>query len=349
MNNFRFEHAHIHPHEHPHSDGQKPIHHPSRRDFLRLSALGLAGVLLSSCARDVAAQPLADEQIYLPVVTAQAMTASPLAGFDAFKDQINLFTEGDYLRIESSGIPTHGMMVGIVSWQQQVPLPQNYMGANAWTIPLHPVLSDTPISAKNALYRGAIALAVNGIPIFNALNNRGDDTYLAGELDEWGGHCGRADDYHYHMAPLHLQAIAGSDSPIAYALDGFPIYGTTEPDGSAVTGLDEFNGHFDTGGNYHYHASDTYPYINGGLRGVVDVRNDQIEPQPQLTPIRPAGEPLRGAVITGFNPTGSNGYSLEYTLAGRKYYVNYEFTDTTYTFEFVDADGNRRSETYTQA
>ncbi len=76
------------------------------------------------------------------------------------------------------------------------------------------------------------------------------------------------------------------------------------------------------------------------------VVNDQIEPQPRLTPFRPAGEPLRGAVITGFEATSENTYALEYTLNGQKYYVNYGFTDTTYTFEFVDADGNRSTESY---
>jgi len=36
---------------------------------------------------------------------------------------------------------------------------------------------------------------------------------------------------------------SGKDQPVAYALDGYPIYGLTEPDGSPVTGLDECHGH----------------------------------------------------------------------------------------------------------
>ncbi len=171
---------------------------------------------------------------------------------------------------------------------------------------------------------------------------------LAGELDDWGGHAGRADDYHYHIAPLHLREILGRDQPIAYALDGFPLYGLTEPDGSAVSGLDEFNGHVDAHGNYHYHASPSYPYINGGLRGVVVVADDQVEPQPHLTPVRSAQAPLRGAVITGFQTIGKNSYALEYTLNGAKNYVNYQLERSTYTFEFVDAAGNQRTETYRQ-
>ena len=339
-------HAHCHSHTHPQEHIHRHTH--ARRDLLRLSAVGLASVLLGCSTKQTGAKPLDDSQVHLPIVMATTAVSAALPGFDSFSDQINLITEGSYLRVESSGMPTHAMMVGIQSWQQQVPLPQAYSGSNAWRIPLNPVLADAPISTQNAFYRGAIALAVNGIPIFNALNNRGDDAYLAGELDNLGGHCGRADDYHYHVAPLHLQEIVGIDNPVAYALDGFPIYGTTEPDGSTVTGLDEFNGHFDDENNYHYHASDTYPYINGGLRGMVEVINDQIEPQPQLTPIRPAGEPLQGAVITDFAATDTNAYSLEYTLNSQKNYVNYSFESTTYTFEFVDADGNKRIETYTR-
>ena len=44
-----------------------------------------------------------------------------------------------------------------------------------------PHLKLDPASAKNRFLRGAIALAVNGVPIFNPLNNRGDDAYLAGD------------------------------------------------------------------------------------------------------------------------------------------------------------------------
>jgi hypothetical protein len=270
-------------------------------------------------------------------------------GFAAFASRVKVFKDANYWRVESNGLPTHPMMIGIRSWQQQVPLPQPFVGDNAFSIPLNPKLAAKPISARNALFRGAIALAVNGVPIFNALNNRGEDAYKVGELDDWGGHCGRADDYHYHAAPLHLEAIVGKGNPIAYALDGFPLYGLTEPDGSPVTGLDQFNGHTDAIGNYHYHATLTYPYINGGLRGEVTVRDDGIEPQPQTPPVRASQQPLRGAAITDFKQAGTNAYSLEYHInTGAAQFVNYQFSDTSYTFEFVDANGNKHSETYTK-
>ncbi|HMX75994.1 MAG TPA: YHYH protein [Anaerolineales bacterium] len=319
----------------------------TRRDFLRLSAYGFGTAFLAACGFRPGDNPPPLNPTELPAlsptVTSQALKE---LGFEAFADQLKVYQDAQYLYVESDGMPNHPMMIGIKSWQQQVPLPQPFTGSNAWKIPLHPVVAENPISAKTDLYRGAIALAVNGVPIFNALNNRGDDAYLYGELDEFGGHAGRADDYHYHTAPLHLSELVGVDKPIAYALDGFPIYGLTEPDGSAVTDLDEFNGHFAADGSYHYHGTKTYPYINGGMRGVVTVRDDQIEPQPHMTPIREALQPLQGATITNFTELDSSHYSLEYQINGQKYYVNYGVEGNTYTFEFVDASGKKTVETY---
>jgi hypothetical protein len=190
-------------------------------------------------------------------------------------------------------------------------------------------------------------MAVDGVPIFNALNNRGDDAFLAGELDEFGGHAGRADDYHYHVAPLHLEEIVGSAKPIAYALDGFAIYGSVEPDGSPIVTLDEYNGHVGNDGSYHYHGTTTYPYINGGLRGVVTV-SDQVEPQPVTAAFRPAGEPLRGATITGFEALGGGSYRLEYTMNGQISSVDYTVSDTSVAFVFTSPTGDVTTETYTR-
>jgi YHYH protein len=250
------------------------------------------------------------------------------------------------LIVESTGLPEHLMMIGITNWQQQFPLPQAYTGSNAWRIPLKGVLSDTPISAKTGLFRGAIALAINGVPIFNALNNRGEDAFLIGELDQWGGHCGRGDDYHYHAAPLHLIAGASASTPLAVGLDGFPIYGLTEPDGSPVRALDAFNGHADDKDGYHYHATLTYPYINGGMRGKVKVVAEQVDPQPTAKPVRPAGAPLRGASITAFSQTGPKAWRLQYKLGGATYQVDYAIEGTGYKFVFTDPAGTVRTEAY---
>jgi len=325
-----------------------------------LGGLSLLLVVALLRARAATVQPVARRRQWIAgtAVLAALATVTPVtsntaaptpavaASFAPFK-QVKTRWDASYLYVESNGLPEHLMMRGIRSWQQQVPLPQPYTGENAWQIPLHPVPAEQPISARSGLFRGAIALAVNGVPIFNALNNRGVDSNLEGELDEWGGHCGRADDYHYHVAPLQLQAQAGIGKPIAYALDGYPLFGLTEPDGSPVGKLDELNGHLDKEIGYHYHGTKTYPYINGGLKGVVRVRGDQVEPQPRAFPVRAAGQPLRGAVITGFKATGDHAYSLVFTWSNASYTLNYRVgTDGTYTFEHVSPGDEKQTYTY---
>jgi len=240
------------------------------------------------------------------------------------------------------------MMVGITNWQQQVPAPQPYRGANAWRIPVHPRLAEKPVSATDSLFRGAIALAVDGIPIFNAKNNRGEVSAEIGELDKWGGHCGRADDYHYHAAPLHLSKTVGSRNPIAYALDGYLIYGAVEPDGSPMRALDQYNGHTYKG-TYHYHGTTSYPYVNGGMRGVVTVKDGQVDPQPFLRPFRPDGAPLAGATITDFARNGSSTFALTYTLGGGDYHIDYTATLQSVTMTFTDPGGRTSTETYTRS
>ncbi len=239
------------------------------------------------------------------------------------------------------------MMVGITAWQQQVPIPQPYTGANAWQIPLHPVKAARPMSAKNHFFRGAIALAVNGVPIFNPLNNRGVDAYLAGELDKWGGHCGRADDYHYHIAPTHLQANVGPGNPVAFALDGYPVLGFTEADGSTVRGLDWMGGHSGADGSYHYHALKVYPYLIGGFRGEVREVGGQVDPQPRAQPLRPHTQPLRGATITRFSGNAKAGYNLKYSQDGREGSVSYRIQENgSVAFRFIVASGRVSNETY---
>jgi len=50
------------------------------------------------------------------------------------------------------------------------------------------------------------------------------------------------------MAPVHLEKTVGKGNPIAYALDGFPLYGCTDADGNEPKNLDEFNGRMEKDG-----------------------------------------------------------------------------------------------------
>lgn len=282
--------------------------------------------------------------------TAVANAANAPATAKAFLPftRLDLRADDRFLYVGSNGLPDHDMMVGITAWQQQVPLPQPYFGDNAWRIPLQPEPAKQPAMIKGRFLRGAIALAANGIPIFNPQNNRGEISFEIGELDQWGGHCGRADDYHYHLAPLHLQEAVGKGQPVAYALDGYPIFGLAEPDGSPMRPLDACNGHESAGAGYHYHAAMKYPYVIGGFHGQVVEADGQVDPQPRARPVRESLQALRGAKITGFESTGANSYKLTYTVEGDKRSVSYAIhADGTYPFEFDNGREGKASRLYT--
>jgi YHYH protein/Secretion system C-terminal sorting domain/SLA1 homology domain 1, SHD1 len=265
------------------------------------------------------------------------------SAFQPFKPNVATHWDATWFYVESKGIPDHEMMTGITNWQQQVPIPQCYIGANAWQIPLNPVLAATPVPVNAQHFsRGAVAIAANGLPIFNPFTNTGVDAFLDGQLDNFGGHCGRADDYHYHTAPLHLDAQTPDILPIAFALDGFAIYGSLEPDGGTMSTLDANHGHFDAAGVYHYHGTPNAPYMIGNMVGkVTEDATMQIIPQAKAMPIRPAGMPLQGATITGcVANTAGNGYILTYTKGGQTFSIDYKWPSAgQYKFDFISAAG----------
>ena len=252
------------------------------------------------------------------------------ASFGAFRPNVRIYNDANYFYVESDSMPDATLMptpmVGITAWQQQLPHPIGYFGnvnnseqdtgslryqqPNVWRIPLVPVAAASPISLTGNFLRGAVALGANGIPIFNPRNNTGQFSQAIGELDAYGGHCGRADDYHYHIAPTHLYAVLTPDKPCAWALDGYPIYGYLEPDGSAQQPLDVDGGHIHGTWGYHYHARGTFnagtskwtplsPYLMSAMHGSVVNYGGQVDPQPTASSIAPAGAPLAGAAITG--------------------------------------------------
>ncbi|MFM7168541.1 MAG: YHYH protein, partial [Planctomycetaceae bacterium] len=268
--------------------------------------------------------------------------------FSPFSKTVRTRSDDSFFYVESNGVPDHEMMVGITAWQQQVPLPQKYSAENAWRIPLNPIPAKQPMSAKTNFFRGAIAIAVNGIPIFNPIKNDGKtDTLLAGELDNFGGHCGRADDYHYHIAPVHLQKQTGPDKPVGWALDGYPIYGYQDPAAKDFAPLDALNGHTGPDGQYHYHATKNYPYLNGGFHGEVVERDGQVDPQPRAESPRAALPPMRGAKIVRFEQKQPGSYVLTYEVSGRPGTVSYTIAASgAVSFEFRSPDGDTTKEEY---
>ena len=286
-----------------------------------------------------------DESTTAEIITPLSNDISKMKSlFEAF-DGVTTSSDSDYFYISSNGIPSHNMMEGITNWQQQFPINQEYNGANSWSIPINPEFSENPLSSESNFMKGAMAIAINGIPIFNALNNRGEDANLIGELDKWGGHCGKADDYHYHLPPTHLSDIVGADNPIAYSLDGFPLFGKTNDT------LDENLGLLNKDGSYSYFSVESFPYFISKMKGKITTSGlapeNQIIPQAQSKGIRPALTPLKGAEITKFLTTGENSYQLIYSLNNQEYTIEYLWDNTGHYFvTFTDPDGTFRTETY---
>ena len=126
------------------------------------------------------------------------------------------------------------------------------------------------------------------------------------------------------MAPLHLERVLSKGKPIAYALDGYPIYGLTEPDGSPIGKLDECHGHETPSLGYHYHAATRRPYLQSAFLGEVIEREGQVDPQPRAQSVRQDRPPLRGAKITGFKAfPDEKTFALQYTVNDKPAAVNY--------------------------
>jgi YHYH protein len=218
--------------------------------------------------------------------------------------------DSTYAYIASYGLAIHPMMNGIKATNLQVPLAVNFSGANAWKIPLAPVIAAVTTSAVD----GPIGVAINGVPIFNPCKQGGcqnGDTKALGELDTCNGHAGRGDDYHYHAAPTCMmagQAASYWDThPVGWALDGFAIFGYNNADGTVATRDGTCGGNTSAVTNgpagYSYHVTDASPYVLSCFRG---------------TPSIPArGEPLRKEPVTPFAVSGmtlttdaSDGYQV---------------------------------------
>ena len=283
-----------------------------------------------------ATPPMSLSSLFSSIGTVSAATpagngALMAASFAPFKPKVRYYSDPTTFYVESDnmsdGMPNR--MVGITTWQQQVPLPVAWFAStmnpekdpgalsfgqpNYWRLPLVPTVAATPTpiftvgSTNNNFQRGAVAFASNGVAIFNPANNTGKVSYEIGELDYYGGHTGLADDYHYHIIPMHLSARFGGplsdDKPVAWGLDGYPIYGYVEPDGSARQALDTNGGHdVGNGWGYHYHAignntvdanhpygTPQSPYMMTSFRGTVVNYGGQVDGQPEAAPIRADG------------------------------------------------------------
>ncbi len=142
------------------------------------------------------------------------------------------------------------------------------------TLPVRPKVA----GRASCLPMGMIGVALNGVAIFNALDDSHRDAVAHETQDLCDGHPQRRGIYHYHSIPECLtgSTVASQQKLVGYALDGFPILGPRAENGKLLTnrGLDACHGHtgwMTLGGKrvftYHYHATLEYPYTLGCFRG----------------------------------------------------------------------------------
>jgi phosphatidylethanolamine-binding protein (PEBP) family uncharacterized protein len=206
--------------------------------------------------------------------------------------------DATYAYVSATSLAAHAMMYGITATNLQVPVAQNFLGANGWRIPLAPAIASTSVSAVD----GPIGIAVNGVLIFNPCKQGGcqnGDTKILGELDACNGHAGRADDYHYHAAPVCLMGTRPASywdtHPVGWALDGFAIFGYNDADGTVAVRDAVCGGNtrpvVNAPAGYAYHVTDASPYVLGCFRGT---------PSPDLAGQGGKFTPMRQPPVTPF-------------------------------------------------
>ena len=287
--------------------------HPGTNQMTRISLL----LILSAFTTQAQSPPcLAD--------AFPDLSESPGAGPAYPKPRVEATCEGDQLVVRSNGIPHYEFV-------QVTPNPlkeQDY----EFRVPAKPrqAAAPTPIPLL-----GSIGFAVNGIVIFGpnegpvpAEEQFGDPIFNA-IMDACMGHT--ALEYHYHAMVQRCLSVSVRDgdlSPVlGFGFDGFPIRGPwgcadaectaiiryrsswegvrephqdawdayeyVEKDGPEY--LDACNGHTGPDGDYHYHATETWPYILGCYAGTPVGRAGRGRRPPAVSGAGPGGQPRPGA------------------------------------------------------
>lgn len=223
-------------------------------------------------------------------VNASGGGAGMPAAFNLIYGATSITFDGTFVTVKTNDQPNHKS----VYWPTNNPLYEAFSGPtfndsafirapnNIQTqnitlkIPAFPVMASTHATTP----MGVIGVALDGVPFFNQYAAGG--TLIGGEIhgfDQYWAHPQMTGMYHYHVEPKFLtQVYATRHSLLGFLLDGFPVYGPEENDGSTPTGLDEFHGHTHAtteypSGTYHYHFSADAPYLNGngfyGTKGTV--------------------------------------------------------------------------------
>lgn len=194
---------------------------------------------------------------------------------------LSITTRGSARHIEANNLPTHA--TGIFPVGREDPAFAYDRNPNAiraqdvdLALPVEPAL----LAAPACVPMGMVAVTLNNVALFNAVDARGGDAAAHEVLDLCHGHPERRGMYHYHdLSPCLSAARAqgGHSALLGYVIDGFGLYGPFDGPGQAeVTNaaLDECHGHIGPVPSevgvamlYHYHMNGEFPFSVGCLRG----------------------------------------------------------------------------------
>lgn len=287
--------------------------HSESLGMIRFTLLSLLSVTFSIAA---AQSPPCLADAFLDVSNAPG----PGPGFPQARVEANC--DGDDLVVRSNAIPHYEFV-------QITPNPLKEQDQE-FRIPAKPMLARQPTPIP---LLGTIGIAVNGIAIFGPNEGPVPEEEQFGDpifnaiMDTCMGHT--AMEYHYHALVqkcLSEGVREGEASPIlGFGLDGFPIRGPwgcadkecseviryrsswekvrdphqdswdayeyVEKDGAEY--LDACNGHTGPEGDYHYHATETWPYILGCYAGTAVGPSNRGARPPAVSQTRPGarGQP----------------------------------------------------------
>jgi hypothetical protein len=197
-----------------------------------------------------------------------------------FMPNVVVYPYDKYIVVESNGVPVHGSPYFPPGTPGHLPYnggnPRFFNNGNPisldyryrFVIPACPYWpgysTPTPM--------GPIGVSVEGVPFYNQY--AGGGALLGNDeldsFDQFNGHADPMRKYHYHKEPWWITQRLGKSALIGYLLDGFPVYGPHD-NGQPVQWWQLDGNHAHTHptaeypqGIYHYHTTDTAPYINGG-------------------------------------------------------------------------------------
>ncbi len=233
-----------------------------------LVSFGLA-LQLTSCSSDSSAD--SSNTIEVPAVYKKIYGATSITN------------DGTYIYIKTKNLPDHKSPYYATSNSLYEAYSGTTFGGNTFAqnpntiieqtatvkIPLNPVVATTHAATP----LGAMGIALNGVAFFNQYagpNNQALTSEIV-SFDKYYGHPQNQGVYHYHVEPLYLTTVKSTKSGLmGFLLDGFPVYGPKEENGTVVTNaiLDVYHGHTHAtvdypNGIYHYHFTDEAPYLNG--------------------------------------------------------------------------------------